>query len=248
MIKLSEDQEKQRLEKRREWLKSLTQTDRDAISKYGEELWKNRKLNEEKTARKAEERARKLETEKMVEESHVKNTFQIEQDLEKRIAELKKLEVELEDSIDEKQEQIEREKKEYENWVASNNAELKNKGWIKIEPYPKGMSIETYKLLFATTAYILSKTQNLPIGYAKRWYSINKGINDVEIIYAVESLKEEDLEISEKSFGVLNSESDVWNKFMRALENPKVNKFMLIITKSTKDGKPIALFKFGVVN
>jgi hypothetical protein len=33
--------EQERLRKRREWLRSLDQTDRDFIAKYGEEMWRN---------------------------------------------------------------------------------------------------------------------------------------------------------------------------------------------------------------
>jgi len=37
-----EKAEERRLEKRREWLKSLKQEDRDFIARYGEDLWRKK--------------------------------------------------------------------------------------------------------------------------------------------------------------------------------------------------------------
>jgi hypothetical protein len=220
-----------------------TQDDIDYIANWGKDLWLLKKKVEQKKKAEAEQAKQKEKVIKVVEESHRENSFQIEQDLEKRISELKEEEEELEDQIDEKQEQIEREKKDYEKWLAESEAKFKNEGWIQIEPYPKGMSIEAYNELFTATAYVLSETQKLPIGEAKRWYSIHKGSNNVEIIYATEPVKEKDLEIAEKSLGVLNSEVDIWNRFMRALGNPKVSKFMLVVSKE----KDKASFSFVVL-
>jgi hypothetical protein len=233
----------ERLKERRTWLRSLSQDDRDFIGSWGEDAW----LKKKEVEAMREQVRQEEEAEKTVEESHSQNTFKIEQELETRISELKKIEAELEDQIDENQEQIEREKKDYENWVASSNAEFKNKGWIQIEPYPKGMSIEAYNQVFTATAYVLSETQKLPIDFAKKWFSIHKGLNHVEIIYASEPIKEKDIEGTEKLFQVLNDESDIWKRFMRALTNPEVKKFMMVVTKSTKDGKPIAIFNFAVM-
>jgi len=36
-----DERQEERLKKRRDWLRSLTQEDRNFIAKYGEEMWKN---------------------------------------------------------------------------------------------------------------------------------------------------------------------------------------------------------------
>jgi hypothetical protein len=209
----------------------LTQDDKDYIATWGRDSWSLKKQVERKKAEEKQARQAKEKVVKVVEESHRENMFQIEQDLEKRISELKKEEAELEDKIDANQEQLKMEKEGYEKWLAENEAKYKNEGWVKIEPYPKGMSIEAYNEVFTATAYVLAETQKLQIGEAKRWYSIHKGSNNVEIICASEPVKETDLEVAEKSLGVLNSEIDIWQSFMRALGNPKVKKFMLVVSK-----------------
>jgi len=39
-----DERAEERLKKRRDWLRSLTQEDRDFIARYGEDLWRNWKI------------------------------------------------------------------------------------------------------------------------------------------------------------------------------------------------------------